>query len=392
MQAIRQLYRIGYGPSSSHTIAPYRIASYYRREFPDCDEYEIILGGSLALTASGHGSIGIIKRALDCDKVEFRYDLSTKKNIMNICGRKKGKKMPTWHGVSLGGGAIEIKEYDAGDLDDIYDENSFEEIKKYLNENGCSLIEYVYSHEENLKDYLKECLQTMYQVVEKGLGSEGLLNEELNYHRIAKKLYEKAKTDKDYLTAYSYATCEENAAGGMMCTAPTLGACGIMGSLMYFLHKNKNVDDDVLCDMLAVGGVFGNCIKKNASIAGSTGGCQAEVGTACAMASAAIAYYDGYGLDTIEYAAEMGIEHFLGLTCDPVLGYVIIPCIERNAISILRAYDCAYLAESFKDIKKNAISFDSVVSAMNYTGNKLARELKETSLGGLSLEYKNEKS
>ena len=157
---------------------------------------------------------------------------------------------------------------------------------------------------------------------------------------------------------------------------------------MYYLHFNEHVETDVLCDMLAIAGVFGNCIKKNASIAGSTGGCQAEVGTACAMAASAIAYKQGNDLQTIEYAAEMGVEHFLGLTCDPVLGYVIIPCIERNAVSILRAYDCAYLASQLKGVKTNAISFDSVVHAMNYTGNKLAIELKETSLGGLSLEYK----
>ena len=177
-----------------------------------------------------------------------------------------------------------------------------------------------------------------------------------------------------------------------MCTAPTLGACGILSSLLYYLRFNENVSIDKLCDLMVIAGIFGNCIKKNASIAGSTGGCQAEVGTACAMAAAAIAYYNGYGLNTIEYAAEMGIEHFLGLTCDPVMGYVIIPCIERNAISILRAYDCAYLAEQLNNIKDNAVSFDSIVKVMNYTGSKIVKELKETSLGGLAVEFKNEQS
>lgn len=388
MQGIKQLYRIGYGPSSSHTIAPFRIASLYKENFKDCDRYEIKLSGLLALTAKGHGTIDIIEKALETKNINFVYDFDTKENNFDITGIKNNNSYDTWHGLSLGGGAISIKEFDCGDQDEVYKENSFNEIKEYLKNNNCNLIEYVYKHEPDLKTYLKSCLNVMYDVVNKGLNTEGLLNKDLNYYRVAKKLYSKCETKDDYLVAYSYATCEENAAGGLMCTAPTLGACGILTSLMYYLRFNENVDEDMLCDMLAIAGVFGNCIKKNASIAGSTGGCQAEVGTACSMAAAAISYFYGFELNTIEYAAEMGIEHFLGLTCDPVLGYVIIPCIERNAISILRAYDCAYLAEQLNNVKDNAVSFDSVVNAMNYTGSKIAKELRETSLGGLSLEFK----
>lgn len=388
MQAIEQLYKIGYGPSSSHTIAPFRIVSLYKEHFDDCDSFDVTLGGSLSLTAKGHGTIDIITKTLNCKNIRIDCDLNNKENILNITGYKNNNPYQTWHGVSLGGGSISIKEYDCGDQKQIYKENNFKEIKQYLNKNNMSLLEYVYSHEPKLKQHLLKCLKTMFDVVDKGLNSEGLLNKDLNYYRVAKKLYEKAETKNDYLVAYSYATCEENAAGGLMCTAPTLGACGILTSLMYYLHFNKNESLDHLCDMLAIAGVFGNCIKENASIAGSTGGCQAEVGTACSMAAACIAYHYGFELNTIEYAAEMGIEHFLGLTCDPVMGYVIIPCIERNAISILRAYDCAYLAEQLNNIKDNAVSFDSVVSAMNYTGSKIAKELKETSLGGLSLEFK----
>ena len=388
MQAIKQLYRIGYGPSSSHTIAPFRIAQLYRREYPESKTFHIVLGGSLALTARGHGTIDIIKRALGSEAVDFEFDLDDPENNMLI----RSDNGSDWHSRSLGGGAVHIEEYDVGDEDEVYEAQNFEDIKQYLKEHEISLLDYIYLHEPDLKDYLKECIKIMFDAVEKGLHSEGLLNADLNYYRIAAKLYEKAIQKDDYLVAYSYACCEENAAGGLMCTAPTLGACGILTSLMYYLHFNEKRDIDLLCDMLAIGGIFGNCIKKNASIAGSTGGCQAEVGTACSMASAAIAFMNGFDLHSIEYAAEMGIEHFLGLTCDPVLGYVIIPCIERNAISILRAYDCAYLACQLNNIKGNAISFDSVVNAMNYTGHKLATELKETSLGGLSLEYKNAKN
>ena len=392
MQAIRQLYRIGYGPSSSHTIAPYRIAAYYKHVYPECTSYEVVLGGSLALTAKGHGTIGILKEALETENISITYDFNCKDNVMNISGRSEYDEYPLWHGLSLGGGAVSIKEFDCGDQKEVYPENSFEEIKKTLNDKNITLLEYIYSHETDLKVHLKECLKVMYETVNNGLSREGLLNQELNYYRIAKKLHEKAQTDNDFLTAYSYAACEENAAGGLMVTAPTLGACGILTSLMYFLHFNKKVDDDVLCDMLAIAGIFGNCIKTNASIAGSTGGCQAEIGAACSMAAAAISFYNHEDLKTIEYAAEMGIEHFLGLTCDPVLGYVIIPCIERNAISVLKAFDCSYLARQLYKIKDNLISFDIVVQTMNYTGKKLAIELRETSLGGLSLEYKNEKS
>ena len=392
MQAIKGLYRIGYGPSSSHTIAPYRIASYYKEHFNNCDHYDIVLGGSLALTAVGHGTLNIIKKALGTDEISFIYDRTTKENIMNITGYKGDKVSDTWHGKSLGGGAVSIEEYDCHDLDEIYKENNFTEIKKYLTDHNVSLVEYAMSHEPDLKEHLKKCLEVMFDTVNRGLHSEGLINKELNYYRVAKSLHKKAETRNDYIVAYSYATCEENAAGGMMCTAPTLGACGILTSLMYYLHFNSNVSIDTLCDLLVVAGVFGNCIKKNASIAGSEGGCQAEVGTACAMAAAAISYHENRSLPTIEYAAEMGIEHCLGLTCDPILGYVIIPCIERNAVCILRAFDCAYLASQLSDVKDNYVSFDNVVHAMNYTGNKLARELKETSLGGLSLEYHYEKS
>ena len=388
MQAIKQLYRIGYGPSSSHTIAPYRIASLYKDNFINCDKYCIELGGSLALTARGHGTIDIIQKALDCRNIEFKFNNETSKNEFNITGYIDNKPQLTWHGESLGGGAISIKEYDSGDENEVYEENNFTQIKEYLKNNNCSLIDYVYKHEPDLKEHLKDCLQTMFDVVNKGLNTEGLLNADLNYYRVAKKLYGKCETRKDYLVAYSYATCEENAAGGLMCTAPTLGACGILTSLMYYLRFNENESIDHLCDLLAIAGIFGNCIKKNASIAGSAGGCQAEVGTACSMAAAAISYHFGAELNTIEYAAEMGIEHFLGLTCDPVMGYVIIPCIERNAVSILRAFDCSYLAQQLNYVKDNAVSFDSVVNAMNYTGSKIAMELRETSLGGLSLEFK----
>lgn len=389
MKAIKQLYKIGYGPSSSHTIAPYRFANYFNDINGKFDSYKVKLCGSLALTARGHGTINIIKKALNTENVDFSYDFDETENIMIIEGINDNRNV-IWHGVSLGGGAIKIDEYDCGDEDEIYDEKCFNDFKNRVKNENIDLVKYVYDREPDLKKHLLNCLKQMFETVNNGLNNDGLLNKELNYHRIAKKLYEKAKEDKDYLVAYSYACSEENASGNIVVTAPTLGACGILTSIMYFLHFNKHESLDKLCDMLVIAGIFGNVIKNNASIAGSTGGCQAEVGTACAMASAALSYYNGLSIDYIEYAAEMGIEHHLGLTCDPVLGYVIIPCIERNAVGALRAYECAYMAKQLEGIKKNAVSFDSVVETMKYTGQKIAPELKETSLGGLALEFKNE--
>lgn len=390
MQSIKQLYKIGYGPSSSHTIAPCRFVEFFLRKNGRFDTYEVELAGSLALTAKGHGTMSIINKTLNTESVKYSFDFNNPKNLMVLTGINSDKKV-TWHAYSLGGGSISIDEYDCLDSLEVYKDNSFNEIKKIIKDRNISLLDYIYEIEPDLKDYLKIAINQMLLTVEKGLNSEGLINKELNYYRIASKLYKKAINDKDRIIAYSYAANEENAAGGKMCTSPTLGACGIINSLVYYLKNDKNESIDRICDVLAICGIFGNVVKNNASIAGSTGGCQAEVGTACSMAAAGIAYYNGESLKTIEYAAEMGIEHFLGLTCDPVLGYVIIPCIERNAMGILRSFECAYLASSLNGIKDNAISFDSVVYTMNYTGSKLAPELKETSLGGLALEYLNEK-
>lgn len=389
MQSIKQLYRIGYGPSSSHTIAPHRFVNYFLDVNGQFDRYEVYLAGSLALTAKGHGTTDIICKTLNCNDVKFIFDVTNSENQMNITGFRL-KDTITWHAYSLGGGAIKIDEYDCHDQDEVYYENSFDQIKDYLKKNELSLLDYIYLHEPDLKQYLSNVINQMFISIDNGLKADGLLNKDLNYYRISKKLYEKASIDKDYLIAYSYACCEENASGHIVVTAPTLGACGIINSLIYYLHFNLKEPIDKLCDVLAIAGIFGNIIKQNASIAGSTGGCQAEVGTACSMAAAGIAFYQGQSLESIEYAAEIGIEHHLGLTCDPVKGYVIIPCIERNAVGILRAFESAYLTSRLSGIKKNAVSFDSVVYTLKYTGNKLAPELKETSLGGLALEFKDE--
>ncbi len=379
MKAVKDIYRMGKGPSSSHTIGPYRIASLFKENHEDCDRYEVDLSGSLALTGEAHGTLKIVREVFGEDKVSFNLDKKTGENLMTVTGYKNGEITDVWHGISVGGGEIRIREFPTDDDKEIYEENSLNEIKKHLESKGISLCEYIYSHESSLKDYLYEVLQKMSEEVKRGLEGEGCINQRLNYYRNAKKLYEASDDDRSRLTAYSYAASEENAAGNSVVTAPTLGSCGIMASLMYYLKNDKKADRDKLVDALAVGGLFGNIVRENASISGAVGGCQAEVGTACAMAAAAYAHYLGYSLETVEYAAEIGIEHNLGLTCDPVLGYVIIPCIERNAVGVLRAMDACNLAHSLISIgKRNLVSFDSVVETMKYTGKKLAVELKET--------------
>ncbi|MBR5004738.1 MAG: L-serine ammonia-lyase, iron-sulfur-dependent, subunit alpha, partial [Erysipelotrichaceae bacterium] len=229
--------------------------------------------------------------------------------------------------------------------------------------------------------------------VKRGLNASGVLPGKLGIERCAKNMYLKSKSIEDdheefkvRLMSYAYAVSEENASNGEVVTAPTLGACGILAAYMYMMYYDEGVSRRKLINALAVGGLFGNVIKHNATISGAVGGCQAEIGAACCMTAAAAAYLNDLNLKQIEYAAEIAMEHHLGLTCDPVGGYVIIPCIERNAVGVLRAVDAMTLSKYMSKIKENVVNFDTVVRTMKYTGQKLPLELKETSLGGLAQE------
>ena len=256
-----------------------------------------------------------------------------------------------------------------------------------------SIPAYVLHYEKDVEAHLMDVLEGMFKAVRRGLETTGILPGLLEIPRVAKSLYLQAMSKDDVsaqnrlkLVAYAYANNEENAACGMVVTAPTLGASGVMASLMYHLYNDIGVSKHKLVQALMVGGVFGNVIKENATISGAIGGCQAEIGSACSMAAAALAYVDGLPLELIEYAAEIAMEHHLGLTCDPVGGYVIIPCIERNGAAVLRTIDAVMMAETVGKAKPNRVSFDMVVRTMNYTGKKIALELRETSLGGLATE------
>lgn len=394
MQAIKDIYRIGNGPSSSHTIAPMRAAKIFLKVNGPFESYIVDLYGSLALTGKGHKTDRILKEVLG-ENVTFNFilDENIKYNLLKIEGLRGNEKI-SWHIESLGGGAIRIKEYpDLDDNKEVYELNHFYEIKDYLKNHKIDLLTYIEQKENDLRSYLNEVLDVMLKSVERGLSYEAVISEDLKVSKIAFKLYQEAlKTNDDDLKkmAYAYAASEENAMGKIVATAPTLGSCGIVASLMYYYYNDLKVSKDKLISALAIGGMFGNIIKQNATISGALGGCQAEVGSACAMASAMIAYLNGDDLDVIEYAAEIGIEHHLGLTCDPVKGYVIIPCIERNAVAILRSFDAAKLSKNLLKFRNHLVTFDMVISSMNYTGQKLSPELKETSLGGLALEFKED--
>ncbi len=391
MQAIRELYKDGRGPSSSHTLAPERACRLFIDKCGIWPYYEAELFGSLSLTGKGHHTDRIIMETLPNDvKVIFSKDWEESfPNGMYLRAYDENKELQVkWTVFSIGGGSIEIREMPLTWNDEVYQERTFSEIRRVLNAKDITLLEYIYGYEPDLKEYLLEMLAHMIASCERGLRTEGMLPGSLHLERAAKKLHDAAGSSVNVrIMSYAYAASEENAAGNRVVTAPTLGACGVMAALMYYGMFDLHMDKGRLADALAIGGIFGNLIKTNATISGAVGGCQAEIGAAVSMASAAYAYMVGGSLSQIEYAAEIGMEHNLGLTCDPVMGYVMIPCIERNAMGIKRAIDSAELSMHMSLIRDHFVSFDIVTETMNETGKKIPIELKETAEGGLAKEF-----
>lgn len=397
MQAIKEIYKIGAGPSSSHTLACERACKLFLEEFGELDRYEVELYGSLSLTGKGHWTDVIIKETLSFDKTNIKFKLDWNESFSNgfyIFGYKNNELVAKWTIFSIGGGSIEIKEKELDYNNEVYSEKNFDEIKAFIKKENISLLEYVLLHEPNIKQHLSIIFDAMIDSIDRGLNEEGILPGKLNIKRCAKDLYNQVKYQTSEteikqlkLFSYAYAANEENASRKQVVTAPTLGACGVVAAAMKHCYSDLNIPKEKLVESLIIAGIFGNVIKQNASISGAIGGCQAEIGTACAMAAAALAYVNDLSLKEIEYAAEIAIEHNLGLTCDPVGGYVIIPCIERNAMGVTRAFEAMKLSKHLSKIKSNLISFDMVVDTMNYTGKKIAVELRETSMGGLAKEY-----
>lgn len=397
MKSIKELYKIGNGPSSSHTMGPKKAALLLKEKYPTADLYQIILYGSLAFTGKGHLTDKIILEALKPSNVEIIFNKEIKEikhpNTMDLIALKNKEELGKFRAYSIGGGSIQIEGEDFQEEKDIYDFTTYTDIKNNCKEKNISLLEYVYTQEDkDLNEYLKTVWQTMKKTLEEGLEQEGLIPGRLKITKKAKTLYSKELDNETaelkrtrLLTAYAYATSEQNASGGMIVTAPTCGASGVLPAVLYYLYKQENVNEAKILEGLAIAGLIGNLVKTNASISGAECGCQAEIGTACSMAAAAYAYIKGYSIDVIECAAEIAMEHHLGLTCDPIYGYVQIPCIERNAVAAIRAIDSANMASLlYKDSK---ISFDLVVETMYETGKDLGSHYRETSKGGLAKKY-----
>ena len=397
MQPLYELYKIGNGPSSSHTMGPKRAVEQFLNKYQSLDYLKVILYGSLALTGKGHLTDFIIKETAKDIETEIIFDLEKEctvhPNTMQIIGYKNNEIVDDWTVYSVGGGTIKIEGEAESSVPEIYELSKFEDIKLYCKKHNMKLHEYVYSVEgHEIKEYLKEVWQAMKEAVETGLTKTGLIPGRLRMPRTAGDIYNTVIENEDesmkqtrLLSSYAIAVSEENASGGRIVTAPTCGASGIVPSVLYYYYKDKNVQEHIIIEALAVAGLFGNLIKTNASISGAECGCQAEVGTACSMAAAAASYIIGLDIDRIENAAEVAMEHHLGLTCDPIYGYVQIPCIERNAVAAIRAVDSAKFSMIAR--KNKCISFDVVVDTMYETGKDLHSHYRETSEGGLAKKY-----
>lgn len=396
MQSLKYLYRIGSGPSSSHTMGPISAARRFIKENPDADEYKVVLFGSLAKTGSGHMTDTALVREFEGRKLNIEFDKDTPTdyhpNTMDFCAVKDGNTVKTRF-YSIGGGEIIAEGESASEHAEVYPLNSFTEISAYCREKDIRLWQYVEEREgAEIWDYLQEVWAVMQDAVKRGIQAEGTLHGGLGLQRKARYLFRQKHIDESVETktnrlicAYAYAVSEENADGGLIVTAPTCGACGVLPAVLKYLQVKRNFTDEQILHGLAAASIVGNLIKTNASISGAECGCQAEIGTACAMAAAAAAELYELDLDQIEYAAEMSIEHHLGLTCDPIAGLVQIPCIERNAIAAMRALNAVNLADFLADSR--LISFDMIVDTMYETGKDLKVIYRETAEGGMAKKF-----
>lgn len=403
MKSIKEIYRIGNGPSSSHTMGPKRAAQLFLDKHHDADKFVATLYGSLAATGKGHLTDAAILDVLSpaaTTTIEWQPNvfLPFHPNAVKFESyNRAGDVTDSWTVYSIGGGTLsdgtKIIGLDERRNRNIYDKNKITDILHWCKETGKTYWEYVEECEDSdIWDYLSHVWQVMSAAVRRGLESEGVLPGPLALTRKASTYYIKAKGYKDSLQsrglvfAYALAVSEENAAGGEIVTAPTCGSSGVIPAVLYHLHKSHEFSEKRILRSLATAGLFGNTVKANASISGAEVGCQGEIGVACAMAATAACQLFGGSPAQIEYAAEMGLEHHLGMTCDPVCGLVQIPCIERNAYAAARALD-ANLYSNFTD-GVHRVSFDRVVEVMKETGHDIPSLYKETGEGGLAKGHK----
>jgi len=394
MQSLTELYKIGSGPSSSHTIGPEKACRIFRANAPDADAFKVILYGSLAKTGKGHGTDTVIRKTLapfHCD-VEFNFseeDLPHP-NTMVLIALRNGQELKRERVFSVGGGSIVFENIVGTPPKRIYSHTRFSDISAYCEEHSLRLWEYAEQIEgPDFPDYMQTVWQTMKASIESGLKAEGILPGGLELQKKAKTLYNSQHIDESPATregrvvcSYAFAVSEQNASGETIVTAPTCGSAGVLPAVLYYQQKKHGFSDEQIIHALMTAGIIGNLIKTNASISGAECGCQAEIGSACAMAAAALSELFELSMDKIEYAAEIAIEHHLGLTCDPICGLVQIPCIERNAVAAMRAINAVNLASFLWSTRK--ISLDSVIKTMKETGLDISSRYKETSEAGLA--------
>lgn len=398
MKSLRNLYKIGRGPSSSHTMGPEKAALYFKNAYPDADKYKAVLYGSLSSTGKGHKTDEAIIDVFEKGNIEVVFGAVETENLphentMEFFAYKNSEEIGKSRIMSVGGGQISIEGKPELDEPEVYKENSFEEIAEYCMSHNIRISDYVELNEgEEIWTYLHDIWKAMKNAVIAGLSTRGVLDGGLGVERKAQFLYNQSHIDESDITkenrlvcAYAFAVSEENAGAGIIVTAPTCGACAVVPSVLKYMQDKKRFTDEQICRALAVGGIIGNLVKTNASISGAECGCQAEIGTACSMAAAALCELFQMGIGQIEYAAEVAMEHMLGLTCDPVCGLVQIPCIERNAVAAMRAINALSLANFLSTTRK--ISFDTVVETMYRTGKDLNSRYRETSEGGLAAIY-----
>jgi len=402
MKSIREIYKIGKGPSSSHTMGPERASKLFKKQHPDADAYKVILYGSLSKTGVGHGTDRVIRQVLAPVSTEIVFSSESLSdshpNTMDLYAYKGDSLLGTLRIESIGGGDIRVPGQSLLDTPEVYPENSFAEIADFCKWRYIDkLSDYVELNEgEDIWDFLMQVWLTMKQSIQDGLQAEGILPGGLKVQRKAKSLYEESDSElapgmKEFkhIAAYAYAVAEQNADNGTIVTAPTCGACGVLPAVLKYVQDTRGLSDEQIIRGLATAGIIGSLTKRNASISGAECGCQAEIGTACSMAAAALAELYEQNLDQVEYAAEAAMEHHLGLTCDPICGLVQIPCIERNAVAAMRAMNACNLSY-FLTGSRN-ISYDMVCRAMHETGINLNHRFRETSEGGLAKIYARKK-
>ena len=398
MKSIRDIYKIGKGPSSSHTMGPERAARLFKERYSEADAFRVILYGSLSKTGVGHGTDRVIREVLSPVPTEIVFSQQelqgSHPNTLDLIALNGGKEIGSLRVESIGGGDIRFPGQTSEKADEVYIEHSFAEIADFCKWRYIhTLSEYVELNEgPEIWDFLMDVWQTMKQSIADGLAAEGILPGGLNVQRKAKFLIEQQPEEQvpallefQKIAAYAYAVAEQNADNGTIVTSPTCGACGVLPAVLKYVQETRGFTDQQIIRGLATAGIIGNLTKRNASISGAECGCQAEIGTACSMAAAALAELYGQNLDQVEYAAEVAMEHHLGLTCDPICGLVQIPCIERNAVAAMRAMNACNLSY-FLTGSRN-ISYDMVCRAMHETGINLNHRFRETSEGGLAKLY-----